>query len=139
MTNKNGQTWAVFSRLRRAGQPLRGLSVRAVLGLVRKLVVGVLGTVIAVTGLITGPFIIGPTGAIMIIVGVGMLATEFLWARRLARRGQAAVHLWAPRLVGRRGKTLWRWKKRISAWWAESASRRSRPRRSPRPSQAVNG
>jgi hypothetical protein len=88
-----------------------------VVRLIRKIVVGVVGITIAVVGLVSGPIILGPNGAIMIVIGVGMLATEFVWAQRMARRGQAAVHAWGPRVVGARGKSLWRWKKRIRRRW----------------------
>jgi tellurite resistance protein TerC len=52
----------------------------------RKIVVAVIGTTIVLIGL---ALIILPGPAFVVIpVGLGILATEFVWARRVIRRGR---------------------------------------------------
>lgn len=78
----------------------------------RKIVVATLGTLLVVVGLISGPFVPGPQ-ALVVLLGLMMLASEFVWARLAIRKGEAAVHRTSRRISGRRLKTYWRWKKRM--------------------------
>jgi uncharacterized protein (TIGR02611 family) len=55
-------------------------------------VVGVVGTVVVVAGLVMVPFP-GP-GWLVVFIGVGILASEFDWAKRLLDFGKAKLHAW---------------------------------------------
>jgi tellurite resistance protein TerC len=57
---------------------------------VRKLMIGVIGTTILLIG-ITLTILPGPA-FIVIPIGLGILATEFIWARRIIERGRAYVN-----------------------------------------------
>ena len=59
---------------------------------VYRTIVGVVGTVVIVGGLIMVPFP-GP-GWLVVFVGVGILASEFDWAKRLLDCGKAKLHAW---------------------------------------------
>jgi uncharacterized protein (TIGR02611 family) len=59
---------------------------------VYRTVVGVVGTLVIVGGLIMVPFP-GP-GWLVVFVGVGILASEFDWAKRLLDFGKAKLHAW---------------------------------------------
>ena len=57
--------------------------------IVRKVVVAVIGTTILLIGL---ALIVLPGPAFIVIpIGLGILATEFVWARRAIRRGRIFV------------------------------------------------
>jgi tellurite resistance protein TerC len=57
--------------------------------IVRKVVVAVIGTTILLIGL---ALIVLPGPAFIVIpIGLGILATEFVWARRVIRRGRIFV------------------------------------------------
>lgn len=67
------------------GNPDDGAKVRAgLLARVRRVVVAVIGTTIVLIGV---AMIVLPGPAFIVIpLGLGILATEFLWARRLLQR-----------------------------------------------------
>lgn len=52
----------------------------------KKLVVGVIGSTILLIGLVL--LILPGPGFIVIIIGLGILATEFVWAKRLLERAK---------------------------------------------------
>lgn len=55
-------------------------------------VIGAIGTVVVITGLVMVPFP-GP-GWLVVFIGVGILASEFDWAKRLLDYGKARLHAW---------------------------------------------
>ncbi len=56
---------------------------------VRKVVIGVLGTTIVLIGV---ALIVLPGPAFIVIpIGLGVLASEFIWARRVIKRGRIFV------------------------------------------------
>ena len=56
---------------------------------IRKVVVGVIGTTVLLLGVV---LIVLPGPAIIVIpVGLGILASEFIWARRVIKRGRILV------------------------------------------------
>jgi uncharacterized protein (TIGR02611 family) len=55
-------------------------------------VIGVIGTVVVVTGLVMVPFP-GP-GWLVVFVGIGILASEFDWAKRLLDFGKTKLQAW---------------------------------------------
>ena len=69
---------------------------------VYRTVVGVVGSIVTVTGLILVPFP-GP-GWLVVFIGVGILASEFEWAKRLLAFGKARLKAWNDWL---RPKPLW--------------------------------
>jgi tellurite resistance protein TerC len=59
------------------------------LPMVRKIVIGVIGTTILLIGV---ALIVLPGPAFVVIpIGLGVLASEFVWARRVLRRGRIFV------------------------------------------------
>ena len=59
------------------------------LPMVRKIVIGVIGTTILLIGI---ALIVLPGPAFVVIpIGLGILASEFVWARRVLRRGRIFV------------------------------------------------
>jgi tellurite resistance protein TerC len=59
------------------------------LPMVRKIVIGVIGTTILFIGV---ALIVLPGPALVVIpIGLGILASEFVWARRVMRRGRIFV------------------------------------------------
>lgn len=59
------------------------------LPMVRKIVIGVIGTTILLIGV---ALIVLPGPAFVVIpIGLGILASEFVWARRVIRRGRIFV------------------------------------------------
>jgi uncharacterized protein (TIGR02611 family) len=59
------------------------------LPMVRKIVIGVIGTTILLIGV---ALIVLPGPALVVIpIGLGVLASEFVWARRVMRRGRIFV------------------------------------------------
>ncbi len=71
------ERWAWRARLRR--NPARYRIYRGV--------VGVFGTLLVLVGLLLGPFP-GPGGIPLILGGLAVLASEFIWARRLLHRAR---------------------------------------------------
>ena len=59
---------------------------------VYRTVVGILGTIVMVAGLVMVPFP-GP-GWLVVFVGVGILASEFDWAKRLLDFGKEKLRAW---------------------------------------------
>lgn len=59
---------------------------------VYRTVVGVIGTVVTVAGLVMVPFP-GP-GWLVVFIGVGILASEFDWAKRLLDFGREKLTAW---------------------------------------------
>jgi tellurite resistance protein TerC len=56
---------------------------------IREVVIGVIGTTVLLIGL---ALIVLPGPAIIVIpIGVGILASEFIWARRAVKRGRILV------------------------------------------------
>jgi tellurite resistance protein TerC len=59
------------------------------LPMVRKIVIGVIGTTILLIGM---ALVVLPGPAFVVIpIGLGILASEFVWARRVMRRGRIFV------------------------------------------------
>jgi tellurite resistance protein TerC len=59
------------------------------LPMVRKIVIGVIGTTILLIGM---ALVVLPGPAFIVIpIGLGILASEFVWARRVIRRGRFFV------------------------------------------------
>lgn len=59
------------------------------LPMVRKIVIGVIGTTILLIGV---ALIVLPGPAVVVIpIGLGILASEFVWARRVMQRGRIFV------------------------------------------------
>ena len=57
--------------------------------MVRKVVVGVIGTTVLVIGVL---LIVLPGPAVIVIpLGLGILASEFIWAKRVIKRGRIFV------------------------------------------------
>jgi uncharacterized protein (TIGR02611 family) len=65
---------------------LRRTGLDQVSPVIRKTVVGVIGITVVLLGLVL-IFLPGP-GLLVIVIGLGILATEFVWARRLITRGR---------------------------------------------------
>jgi tellurite resistance protein TerC len=69
---------------------------------IRKIVVGVIGTTVLLIGL---ALVVLPGPAIIVVpIGLGILASEFIWARRAIKRGRILVQR-ARRAVRRRSMT----------------------------------
>jgi uncharacterized protein (TIGR02611 family) len=62
------------------------------LALARRIVVGVVGSLVVLLGLVLVPFP-GP-GWLIVFVGLGILATEFAWAERLLDFGRRTLTAW---------------------------------------------
>lgn len=104
--------WRVGSYRRRSVEKFYGFFERhPALVPVRKVVVGVVGTVFIMVGLAIG-WIPGPGGFIAVI-GLVMLASEFHWVRRLVRASQALVVFLYCKITGKRPNWIWRIKKKI--------------------------
>ena len=65
------------------------LGAERVLPFVRKLLVAVIGTTVVLLGLLV-LFLPGP-GLLIILLGLGILAIEFVWARRLVQQARIWV------------------------------------------------
>lgn len=75
--------WKRLKRIKAA------LSLKDLPGPLRKLIVGVIGGTIVLIGV---AMIVLPGPAFIVIpVGLGILATEFAWARRAVRRTRVAI------------------------------------------------
>ncbi len=59
---------------------------------VYRTVIGAIGTIVVVAGLVMVPFP-GP-GWLVVFIGIGILASEFDWAKRLLDYGKARLHAW---------------------------------------------
>jgi uncharacterized protein (TIGR02611 family) len=77
----------------------RALAGRRVTHLGYRLVVGIVGTAIVALGLVTIP-LPGP-GWLTVILGLVVLATEFVWAERLLRFTRVHVRRWTDWVAGR--------------------------------------
>lgn len=65
----------------------------------RKVVIFVIGSTVVLIGVI---MVVAPGPALVVIpAGLAILATEFLWARRLLRRAKETAKEWAARVTGR--------------------------------------
>jgi uncharacterized protein (TIGR02611 family) len=80
----------------------RALAARRATHLGYRLVVGIVGTAIVALGLLTIP-LPGP-GWFTVILGLVVLATEFVWAERLLRFTRARVRRWSDWVAG---QALW--------------------------------
>ena len=70
--------------------------------LVRKTIVGVIGGTIVLIGV---ALIVLPGPAFIVIpIGLGILATEFVWARRVVKRGRIFVEQVKRRVTGKAPK-----------------------------------
>ncbi|MBA8794993.1 uncharacterized protein (TIGR02611 family) [Friedmanniella endophytica] len=67
---------------------------------VYRFLIGMAGLLLIVAGLVTGP-LPGPGGIPLVLLGLAVWASEFIWAHRLMQRFKAAVH-WFGRLSRRR-------------------------------------
>ena len=65
---------------------LRRVGLNHVPPVLRKGLIGVIGITIVLIGLLL-IFLPGP-GSLVIVAGIAVLATEFVWARQLIRRGR---------------------------------------------------
>lgn len=72
---------------------------RAHFGRAHKIVVGVVGVTVVILGI--AMLVLPGPGLLVIPLGLGILASEFLWARRLLEKAKAAV----PRKVMQRVQT----------------------------------
>jgi tellurite resistance protein TerC len=91
-------TTSQSSAIQRMRQKYARSKFRQLPSFVRKVVVGVIGTTIILIG-IALIFLPGP-GVLVIAIGLGVLASEFVWARRVVSRGRLFV-----RIIGRRVKS----------------------------------
>jgi uncharacterized protein (TIGR02611 family) len=85
--------------LQRAGAWRERIRQRPATRLVWKILTGLIGTAVLVTGLVLVPFP-GP-GWVVVIVGLVILASEFVWAQRLLRVVRARVLAWTDWVRGR--------------------------------------
>jgi uncharacterized protein (TIGR02611 family) len=85
--------------LQRAGAWRERIRQRPATRLVWKILTGLVGTAVLVTGLVLVPFP-GP-GWFVVIVGLIILASEFAWAHRLLLVVQARVRAWTVWVRGR--------------------------------------
>lgn len=65
-----------------------------------RLALGSLGVLVVVVGLVLVPFP-GP-GWLIVFIGVGVLASEFHWARRVNAFGHRQLHRWTRWLLAQR-------------------------------------
>ena len=84
------------TKVRRAGGGLRGFRSRIdtnpTVRLTYRIVIGVLGTIVLAAGILAIPYP-GP-GWLIVFAGLGILATEFTWARRTLAYTRAKYDLW---------------------------------------------
>lgn len=78
---------------------------------VLKIVITLVGILLVVIGLLMVP-LPGP-GWLVVFAGLALLATEFVWARRLTRHGQVVAHDLHKRVTGRRIRWAPKLKKRL--------------------------
>lgn len=68
------------------------LHAHPVTGLVTKVVITVIGTLVVLVGIVlSGPGVPGP-GLVVIVFGLAILSTEWEWADRLLKRARAWLH-----------------------------------------------
>lgn len=79
--------------------------------------VATVGTLLILAGI--AMLVLPGPGIVAIFAGFGILATEFIWARRAARRGQVLGHKAYSRFTGRRARWAHRLKKRTRAPMAD--------------------
>ena len=86
-------------REQNVGRFVDRLSLKAI----RRLIVAVIGTTVILLGIILAlPMVPGP-GFVAILAGLAILATEFLWARRLLRRVRARMRAAVNSVRGKNG------------------------------------
>jgi uncharacterized protein (TIGR02611 family) len=78
-----------FSPMKRIERLMRRAGLDQMSPVLRKMLVAVIGTTIVVIGLVL-IFLPGP-GLLVILVGLAILATEFVWIRRMMGRGREVV------------------------------------------------
>lgn len=89
-----------------ATKRIRGKITRSKFGqlpsLVRKIIVGVIGGTIVLIGI---ALIVLPGPAFIVIpIGLGILASEFIWARRVVQRGRIFVKQVRRKVTGKAAK-----------------------------------
>jgi tellurite resistance protein TerC len=83
------QTLSPVAATKRIRGKIAGSKFGQLPSLVRKIIVGVIGGTIVLIGI---ALIVLPGPAFVVIpIGLGILATEFVWARRVVRRGRVFV------------------------------------------------
>ena len=84
------------TKVRRAGGGLRGfrtrIDSRPAMRSTYRILIGVLGTIVLVAGIVAIPYP-GP-GWLIVFAGLGILATEFAWARRVLRYARGKYDAW---------------------------------------------
>lgn len=84
------------TKVRRAGGGLRGFRSRIhanpTMRSTYRIAVGVVGTIVLVAGIIAIPYP-GP-GWLIVFAGLGILASEFTWARRVLRFARGKYNAW---------------------------------------------
>ena len=84
------------TKVRRAGGGLRGFRSRIdanpTMRSAYRITVGVVGTIVVIVGIIAIPYP-GP-GWLIVFAGLGILATEFTWARRTLTYARAKYDAW---------------------------------------------
>jgi tellurite resistance protein TerC len=76
-------------RVQWVGRVLARLRLHQAPQVIRKVVIGVIGTTVLLIGV---ALIVLPGPAIIVIpIGLGILASEFIWARRVVKRGRVLV------------------------------------------------
>ncbi|MET0189789.1 MAG: TIGR02611 family protein [Pseudonocardia sediminis] len=84
------------TKVRRAGGGLRGFRSRIdanpTMRLTYRIVIGVVGTLVLIAGIIAIPYP-GP-GWLIVFAGLGILATEFTWARRTLTYARGKYNAW---------------------------------------------
>lgn len=82
---------------------MKKLIDRLSLKAIRRLVVGVIGTTVVLLGLVLSvPLIPGP-GFVVVLAGLAILATEFVWAQHLLRKARERVNAAVAAVAGRNG------------------------------------
>lgn len=96
MPARTGETSGAIAAMRRARARIRA---RRGLGLIYRAAVALVGAAIVLTGVVLLP-LPGP-GWVIIFLGLGVLATEFEWARRLLRFARRQVGGWTAWVTSR--------------------------------------
>lgn len=95
------------TKVRRAGGGLRGFRTRIdsnpTMRSTYRIAVGVVGALVLVAGIVAIPYP-GP-GWLIVFAGLGILASEFTWARRMLRYARSRYDAWTAWL-GRQSTTV---------------------------------
>jgi uncharacterized protein (TIGR02611 family) len=84
-----GQTESEETRERALKRLHTRLHRNRIIGLVTKVVITIVGTLVILVGIVlSGPGVPGP-GFVVIVFGLAILSTEFEWAERLLKRARA--------------------------------------------------